>query len=175
MGWCSTRLRSVSGSMPERAHPALSDPLRLALRHAAVPSPPLGCTNPIAMTSRRPHHQGWDGSEAVAETIPSWRRDVIPGVPWWRHAVVQQIVSWSSLDATASGMADLQEIIIAHDMGLAVVIDQVWNPASQCHSCFVESCKSRHELALHLRRLRLDRRDPRCPCSGPPLARIPDR
>lgn len=147
------------------------------------------------MTSRRPHHERWDVSEAVAVNIPWWRRDVISGVPWWRHAVIYQIVPWSFLDTTACGIGDLQGIIrkldyvaalgvdaiwltpfyaspmddlgyditnmqaidplfgrmedfqtllhVAHDMGLKVVIDQVWNHTSQYHPWFLESCSSR--------------------------------
>jgi len=48
------------------------------------------------------------------------------------------------IDPLFGVMKDFEELLsIAHDMGLKVLIDQVWNHTSQLHPWFVESASSR--------------------------------
>ncbi|MCT0202970.1 alpha-amylase family glycosyl hydrolase [Synechococcus sp. CS-603] len=136
------------------------------------------------------------GTNVSPRRCPWWRCDPSPGRPWWKDAVIYQILPWSFLDTSGTGIGDLQGIIrrfdyvaslgvdaiwltpfyespmkdlgyditdmldidplfgvmkdfetllsIAHDMGLKVLIDQVWNHTSQLHPWFVESASSRN-------------------------------
>jgi len=134
---------------------------------------------------------GTAGTDVSPRRCPWWQRDPSQGRSWWKDAVIYQILPWSFLDTSGTGVGDLQGIIrrldyvaslgvdaiwltpfyespmkdlgyditnmlkidplfgvmedfeillsIAHDMGLKVLIDQVWNHTSKLHPWFVES------------------------------------
>ena len=45
---------------------------------------------------------------------------------WWRHAVIYQILSWSFLDTTQTGIGDLQGIIQKLDYVQSLGVDAIW-------------------------------------------------
>jgi len=65
------------------------------------------------------------GTNVSPRLCPWWRCDPSPGRPWWKDAVIYQILPWSFLDTSGTGIGDLQGIIRR--------LDYVASLGGRCH------------------------------------------